>query len=119
FTVTCARKASLCIVPEKGNPWVPAGKTPPDAIELYPYCEANLVTDLKTGWLGSVLSQSGRAQLKEAQYYYVPNPKTGAYATKPRGYNSVFIKAVAVSCAGCNNVQKYATFTCHMPLANG
>lgn len=88
-------------------------------VRHYTHNFTNSVTDLKTGWLGSVLSQSGRAQLKEAQYYYVPNPKTGAYATKPRGYNSVFIKAVAVSCAGCNNVQKYATFTCHMPLANG
>lgn len=84
----------------------------------------NSRTDLVTGFLGAVLAQPGKGgkQINEAHYYYAPKGYTAGdrYSLKPRSYNNeVFIKAVAVSCGGCKNVQKYATFTCEIPQANG
>lgn len=69
---------------------------------------------LNTRFTGAVLAQPGGAQrISEAAFL------NADYGVKPRGFSSVYIKAAAISCGGCQTVLNYASLTCPMPLAKG
>lgn len=88
-------------------------------VEHYTSTFYNKRTGLFVGWLGAELQQLGDGKLFNEARYYDPKSTTTSpnrphtMKLMPRGFKSdVYIKAVAISCNGCQTVRNYASFTC-------
>lgn len=60
---------------------------------------------------GGTRLKSGSAIIDEYTYY-TWDAKANRKVLKDIGFKSDYIKAAAISCGGCANIQKYKSFTC-------